>query len=98
MDVLADGFKRALGNTANWLRNNPHIGETEWTTLRGQLLGLRADSDEAGKYTAGFIEALEEQSGYSFIRSHDPGRRRRCTDPQISGSNVFGVYRAATSQ
>ena len=37
MDVLADGFKRALGNAAEWLRRRPggpYITEEEWATLR----------------------------------------------------------------
>jgi hypothetical protein len=70
LDVLADGFKRALGNAANWLGNppRPHITEAEWATLRGQLLGLPANLDESGKYAMGFIQALEEQSPTPFVR------------------------------
>jgi hypothetical protein len=71
MDVLADGFKRALGNAAEWLRRRPggaYITEEEWATLRGQLLGLPQDPEEAGKYATGFIQALEEQSPTPFVR------------------------------
>jgi uncharacterized protein (DUF2141 family) len=71
MDVLADGFKRALGSAAQWLRRRPggpYISEEEWATLRGQLLGLPPNPEEAGTYAMGFIQALEEQSPTPFVR------------------------------
>jgi hypothetical protein len=69
MDVMADGFKQALGSAAVWLRDNPRISEEDWTTLRGQLVGLsQIPPDDAGKFAMSFIEALEEQSPYPFVR------------------------------
>jgi hypothetical protein len=69
MDVMADGFKKTLGNAANWLRQeNPHFNEEEWASLRGDLVGLTQtmNPDEAGKFAASFIEALEKHSNYPF--------------------------------
>jgi hypothetical protein len=65
MDVLADGFKQALGNAASWLRGYSYaVPEEEWTTWRGQLLGLlqSPNPEQAGTFARQFIEILEEHS------------------------------------
>jgi hypothetical protein len=62
MGVMTDPLRRGLGKAGEWLRQDPPrvITEKDWATLRGQLIGLPPNIDEAGKYAEGFLKALEE--------------------------------------
>ncbi|MDE3204397.1 MAG: hypothetical protein KGQ66_09235 [Acidobacteriota bacterium] len=74
MDVLADGFTKALNAASEWLKDRsyesgPVATEEQWATLRGKLIGIvtTANIDEAGTTALAFIEVFEDFAERSFM-------------------------------